>query len=61
MYNRLLGHLNNNSILFEEKFGFRQNLTTKKATYELIKFHVLNDKRIVGGIFLWFSKRLSLC
>lgn len=43
MYNRLLGHLNNNSILFEEKFGFRQNLTTKKATYELMKFHVLND------------------
>jgi hypothetical protein len=52
MYKRLLGHLNNNNILFQEKFGFRQNLTTKKATYELMKFHVLNDKLIVGGIFL---------
>jgi hypothetical protein len=52
MYNKLLGHLNNNNILLEEKFGFRQNLTTKKATYKLMKLHVLKDKLIVRGIFL---------
>ena len=32
---RLLGHLNDNNRLPEEKFGFRKNLTTEKATYEL--------------------------
>ena len=36
MYNRLLGHLNDNNILAEEQFGFIKNLTTEKATYELI-------------------------
>ena len=34
---RLLGHLNDNNRLPEEKFGFRKNLTTEKATYEVIK------------------------
>jgi hypothetical protein len=28
--------LKNNNRLAEEKFGFRKNLTTEKATYELI-------------------------
>jgi len=36
MYNRLLGHLNNNNILVEEQFGFIKNLRTIKETYELI-------------------------
>jgi hypothetical protein len=35
MYNRLLGHLNNN-MLVEEQFGFIKNLRTIKETYELI-------------------------
>jgi hypothetical protein len=49
MYNRLLGHLNNN-ILVEERFGFRKKLTTEKATYEFINetSSALNDKLIVG-------------
>jgi hypothetical protein len=55
MYNRLLGHLNNNNILFEEKFGFGQNLTTKKATYELIKLYVLKCP-IVGPVFCGLPK-----
>jgi hypothetical protein len=36
MYNRLLGHLNNNNLLVQEQFGFTKNLTTGNATYELI-------------------------
>jgi hypothetical protein len=34
IYNRLLEHVINN-ILEKEEFGFRKNLTTEKATYEL--------------------------
>jgi hypothetical protein len=36
----------------------RKNLTTKKATYELINdiLSVLNDKLIVGGIFCDLAK-----
>ena len=45
---RLLGHLNDNNRLPEEKFGFRKNLTTEKATYESINEIVsaLNRKLI---------------
>jgi hypothetical protein len=32
MYTRLLRHLHYNNILFEEKFEFRKNLTTKQQT-----------------------------
>lgn len=35
VYNRLLGHLNNNCILFEEQLGFSKNLANDEATYEL--------------------------
>jgi hypothetical protein len=45
---RPLGHLNDKNRLPEEKFGFRKNLTTEKATYELINETVsaLNGKLI---------------
>jgi hypothetical protein len=33
MYNRVLGHLNNNNILVEEHWRFRKKLTTEGATY----------------------------
>jgi hypothetical protein len=58
MYNRILRHLNNNKILAEEQFGFRKNLTTEKATYELTNktINVLNEKLIVGGTFCDLSK-----
>jgi hypothetical protein len=36
IFNRLLEHLNCNNILVKEQFGFRKDLTTEKATYELI-------------------------
>jgi Reverse transcriptase (RNA-dependent DNA polymerase). len=53
MYNILCGHLYSNNILVEEQFGFKKNLTTEKATYELINEIVsaLNNKLILRGIF----------
>jgi hypothetical protein len=59
MYNITLRHLNDN-ILVEEQFGFRKNITTKTATYELI-----NEMKVLlvtngfwGGIFCDFAKSL---
>ncbi|PNF17558.1 hypothetical protein B7P43_G15556, partial [Cryptotermes secundus] len=58
MYNRLLEHLNSNNILVKEQFGFRKDLTTEKATYELTNdiLSALNDRLIVGGIFCDLAK-----
>jgi hypothetical protein len=54
----LLEHLNSNNKLAKEQFGFRKNLTTKKATYELINYilSALNNKLIMGGIFYDLAK-----
>jgi hypothetical protein len=42
----------------KEQFGFRKNLTTEKATYELTNeiVCVLHDKLIVGRIFCDLAK-----
>ena len=49
----MIRHLNSNNLLVEEQFGFRENLTTEKATFELRNEIVSarNYKFIVGGIF----------
>jgi hypothetical protein len=62
MYNKLLEHLNNNNILVKKQFGFRKNLTTVKATYELSNeiISALNNKVLVGGIFCDLAKA-SIC
>jgi len=41
MYNKLLRHLNNNTLV-EEQLGFRKYQTTKIATYELINPYLAN-------------------
>jgi len=58
MYNRPVEHLCHYSILVDEQFGFRKNLTTKKATYDLINgiLCALSAKLIVGGIFCDLAK-----
>jgi hypothetical protein len=58
MYNKLLGHSNDSNILVEEQSGFRKNLTTEKATYELNNgtVSVLSNKLIVGQIFCDLAK-----
>ena len=57
-----LGHLNYNNMLVQEQFGFRKNLTTEKATYELINEFViaLNDTLIVGRIVCQLVKKKSV-
>ena len=47
-------HLNQNSISATEQYGFRNNSSTKKASFKLINeilLAALNDKLTVGGIF----------
>jgi hypothetical protein len=58
MHNRLLEHLNKYDILAKEQFGFRKNLTTERATYELSNeiISALNNKLLVGGIFCDLAK-----
>jgi hypothetical protein len=58
MYKRLLESLNNTNILAKEQFGFRKNLTTAKATYELSNeiISALNNKLLVGRIFCDLAK-----
>ena len=59
MYNRLLRHLND-KILVEEQFRFRRNITTEKATYELINEIIssLNDQVDFGREFCDFANPL---
>jgi hypothetical protein len=53
IFNRLCNHVNNNSILAQEQFGFGNNSSMETASYYLINniLEALNNKFIVGGIF----------
>ena len=58
LYNRLIDHLNINSLLNPQQFGFRRNLSTDNAifnvTHEIL--NALNSKMIVGSIFFDLEK-----
>jgi hypothetical protein len=59
IYNRLLKHVINNILLLpKEQFGFRKNLTTEKATFELSTkiIGALDKKLLLGGIFCDLAK-----
>jgi len=62
MYNQLQEHLIKNNILAKEQFGFRSDSTTNKAIYKLINetMNALNNKSIVGGIFLILKRLLTV-
>ena len=53
IYKRLHYHIKNNNILANEHYVFRNNSSTKVASYNLINniLKVLNNKMWVGGIF----------
>ena len=53
IYTRLYQHINQNNILATKQDGFRNNSSTEKASFKLIKEILLapNDKLTVGGIF----------
>ena len=52
-YKRLYCHLNNNKILVNEQFGFRENLSTEMATFTPLNKLLLSldKKNFVGGLF----------
>jgi hypothetical protein len=53
MQTRLMNHLTKYNILSSEQYGFRENLTTDSATYQLTYeiLTAMNNKSKVGGIF----------
>jgi len=57
IYNRLY-YINDNHILVDEQFGFRQSSSTDMLTFALTKsiLTALNNKSLVGGIFCDLQK-----
>ena len=62
MFNQLQDHLNKHKILAEEQFSFRSDSTTNNAIYKLVNetINALNNKLLVGGIFLNSKKLLTV-
>ena len=58
IYTRLYQHINQNNILVTEQYGFRNNSSTEKTSFKLIKeaLLALNNKLIVGGTFCCLEK-----
>ena len=64
-YKRSYRHLinnNNNNILVNEQFGFREKLSTEMATYTLLNNVLLSldRKNFVGGLFCDLQKVLTI-
>jgi hypothetical protein len=60
IYNRLYHHFKDNHILVNEQFGFRQASSTDCVSHHLINsiLSELNNKLLVGGIFVTFTRHL---
>jgi hypothetical protein len=58
IYARLVTHIETNSILIQEQYGFRTHSSTEKAAFTLINniLTSMNDKLTVGGIFCDLQK-----
>ena len=58
LYNRLYTHIERNSILVQEQFGFRMQHLTEQAAFSLINsiLMAMNNNHIVGGIFCDLQK-----
>ena len=58
IFKRLSCHLNDNQILVNEQFGFREKLSTETATYALLNnvLASLDKKHFVGSIFCDLQK-----
>jgi len=61
IYPRLYQHIIQNNILATEKYGFRNNSSTEKASFKLINeiLLALNNKLTVGGIFCDLEKAFN--
>ena len=60
MFTRLTHHPSDNHILANEQFGFRNELSTNSALFKLINdiLTSLNNKLLVGGIFVIYKRLL---
>ena len=58
IYARLLAHVDMNSILVHEQYGFRSHSSTEKAAFTLINsiLTAMNNNLIAGGIFCDLQK-----
>jgi hypothetical protein len=63
IYKRLYLHLNNNNILVNQQFGFREKLSTEMAIYTFLSTILLSldKKHYVGGLFCDLQKGFCLC
>jgi hypothetical protein len=57
----LYQHIKQNNILATEKYGFRNNFSTEKATFKLTneRLLALNNKLTVGGVFCDLEKTFN--
>ena len=58
LYNRLIDHININSLLNSQQYGFRSNLSTDNAIFNLTheNLKALNSKMTLGSIFFDLEK-----
>jgi len=63
MPTRLLIHLTDHNVLSTEQNGFRTELKTDNATYQLTNeiLNALSNNLLIGGIFFLFRKGIWLC
>ncbi|MCL1934791.1 MAG: reverse transcriptase domain-containing protein [Defluviitaleaceae bacterium] len=61
IYTKLYQYINKNNILAKEKYGFRNNSSTEKASFKLINeiLLALNNTLRAGGIFCDLEKELA--
>jgi hypothetical protein len=60
IYTRLICQINHNHVLVDEQFGFRTKSSMDLASYKLTNdvLTSLNDKLLVGGVFVIYKKLL---
>ena len=58
IYNRLYDYFDQHKLLAKEQHGFKQNASTETATFSLLNtiFSFLEQKKVVGGLFLDLQK-----
>ena len=58
IYKRLYSYLNDNNILIDDQYGFREKLSTETATYTLLNnvLSPLDRRNLVGGLFCDLQK-----
>jgi hypothetical protein len=62
IYKTLYCYLNDNNILVNEQFGFREKLSTDMATYALLNniLFSLDKKKLLVFYFATYKKRLTV-